>query len=120
MGGSLALVRSSATHWSPCRAIWSTSASPSTWTATARVRCARFGGFQRRHWAPNAATLALPASSKTYRSKQSRPMATDNAVGVPETRFRSDVRPTLFIDVDGVLLRRRQPGVFDATAARHQ
>src|SRR5438477_12900468 len=33
---------------------------------------------------------------------------------VPETRFRSDVRPTLFIDVDGVLLRRRNAGIFDA------
>ena len=41
-------------------------------------------------------------------------MATDNAVGVPETRFRSDIRPILFIDVDGVLLRRRHPGTFDA------
>jgi hypothetical protein len=40
-------------------------------------------------------------------------MAKNNAVGVPETRFRSDVRPTLFIDVDGVLLRRRDPGIFD-------
>ena len=31
-----------------------------------------------------------------------------------ETRFRSGVRPILFLDIDGVLLRRRQPGVFDA------
>jgi hypothetical protein len=41
-------------------------------------------------------------------------MAKDRAVGVPETRFRSDVRPILFLDVDGVLLRRRHPGIFDA------
>ena len=41
-------------------------------------------------------------------------MATDNAVGVPETRFRSDIRPILFIDVDGVLLRRRNSGILDA------
>jgi hypothetical protein len=37
-------------------------------------------------------------------------MAKNNA----ETRFRSGVRPILFLDIDGVLLRRRQPGVFDA------
>ena len=41
-------------------------------------------------------------------------MATDNAVGVPEIRFLPDIRPILFIDVDGVLLRRRHPGIFDA------
>ena len=40
-------------------------------------------------------------------------MATDNAVGVPEIRFLPDIRPILFIDVDGVLLRRQKPGIFD-------
>ena len=37
-------------------------------------------------------------------------MAKNNA----ETHFRSGGRPILFLDIDGVLLRRRQPGVFDA------
>jgi hypothetical protein len=37
-------------------------------------------------------------------------MAKNNA----ETCFRSDVRPILFLDVDGVLLRRRNGGIFDA------
>ena len=41
-------------------------------------------------------------------------MAKNNAVGVPKTRCRSDFRPILFLDVDGVLLRRRHPGIFDA------
>jgi hypothetical protein len=41
-------------------------------------------------------------------------MAKNNAVGVPETRIRSDVRPILFLDIDGVLLRRRNAVIFDA------
>ena len=41
-------------------------------------------------------------------------MATDNEVGLPRTRVRSDIRPILFMDVDGVLLRRRNSTIFDA------
>lgn len=41
-------------------------------------------------------------------------MAADKAVGVPGSAFRSGIRPILFIDVDGVLLRRRNSGIFDA------
>jgi hypothetical protein len=41
-------------------------------------------------------------------------MAANSTIGVPGTVFRSDIRPILFMDVDGVLLRRRHPGIFDA------
>ena len=41
-------------------------------------------------------------------------MGANSASGVPGNDFRSESRGILYMDVDGVLLRRRNSGIFDA------
>ena len=41
-------------------------------------------------------------------------MTANSILHVPGSALRRDVRPMLFLDIDGVLLRRRNLGIFDA------
>jgi len=41
-------------------------------------------------------------------------MTANSTLQVPGSALRCDVRPMLFLDIDGVLLRRRNSGMFDA------